>query len=172
MPFQVTFLLGVFLIEFHSPFGPLFLKNMLESMLFGKRYGFLAVPHELVAKFSAEMGVRTEIGVVVCPVEAILPDAVVCCLQEEPYGMIEISGKDVKPCGLLIDPYESSCKLKADVPSVLLLLPTAFGDLREERFDEIQFDRRYDIKPCVLLVCDVFGPCDQLILLFHHNIND
>ena len=44
------------------------------------------------------MGVRTEIGVVVYPVKAIFPDAVVCCLQEEPDSLIDIPGKDLEVC--------------------------------------------------------------------------
>lgn len=32
--------------------------------------------------------------------------------------------------------------------------------------------RRNHVQPCVFLVGDVLGPCDQLILSSHHNIND
>ena len=96
MPFQVTFLLGVFPIEFQSPFGLFLFKDMLESVLSGKRNGFLAVLYELVAEFTAEMRVRTEIGVVVCPVKAILPDAVVCC-QYVKERLVGQTGRDTIP---------------------------------------------------------------------------
>ena len=98
MPFQVTFFLGVLPIEFLSPFAFLLLENVLKPVLSGKVNRFHAVPYELVAKLSAEMGVRTEVTVVVYPVKTILPDAVVCCLQVEPYGIIDIPGKDFKSC--------------------------------------------------------------------------
>ena len=90
MPFEVSFHLGLLPIVLHGPFGLLLLENMFEAVLACQREGFFTVPYELIAEFSAEITVRTKVGVPVCPVIAILPDAVVCCLQEEPDSLIYI----------------------------------------------------------------------------------
>ena len=57
MPFEVSMLLGVLPIKFHSSFRPLLFEDMLESVLACQRESFLAVPYELVAEFPAEAGV-------------------------------------------------------------------------------------------------------------------
>ena len=134
---EVSSLLGVLPIELQSPFGILFIENILESVFACQREGFLAVIYELSAEFSAEIWVRAEVGVVVEPVQVIFQDAVVCCLQEESDSLIDMPGKDLKFCWLLIDLDESSCQLKADVSSVLFLLFAALGNLFKERLDEI-----------------------------------
>ena len=47
--------MGVLPIEFQSPFAFLLLENVLKPVLSGKFNGFLAVPYELSAEFSAEI---------------------------------------------------------------------------------------------------------------------
>jgi hypothetical protein len=83
MPFEISSLRGLFPIKFQSPFRCMFFKYLLESILMCQGECFLAVSYEFIAEFSTEVGVTPKIGVVVYPIQVIVPgillDAAVGC---------------------------------------------------------------------------------------------
>ena len=83
-----------------------------------------------------------------------------------------MTGEDFKPRHILICPDSSSCQIQTDGAVKLILLPVNECQVCDKVCLHFALKRGNHVKPGVFVVGDVLGPCDQLILSFHHNINE
>ena len=123
-------------------------------------------------QLSAEAGVTAQIGVAVRSVAVILKDAVPGSAKEIPDTVSIMTGQDFKSRHALKCLDRSSCQIDADDTVTPVLFPMNLSDVLYQGSLCFVLERGCHEQPCILAVGGVFGPCDQLILSFHHDMND
>ncbi len=148
------------------------LENIFTRVFLRQTQSLFTESDELVPELSTEVWISSVVSVTIRPVELIFLDTVLSGEEEIPDAFARMSGENLKSRHVLIHLDGSSCQTGTDDPATIMLFSVNLREILNHSSPHFALKRGDHVKPCVLAVAAVLGPCDQLILSFHHNIND